>query len=61
MTDTQTSSSSAETDDMKDRIDPLIAERAPWLFSEKWYATPAREGLTRLLGYGRTVALEGLP
>ena len=24
---------------MKDRIDPLIAERAPWLFDQHWSAT----------------------
>jgi putative hemolysin len=42
---------------MRDRLDPLIAERAPWLFSERLVARPSRAALTRLLGYERTVAL----
>jgi putative hemolysin len=42
---------------MRDRLDPLIAERAPWLFSESPVAGPSRAALTRLLGYERTVAL----
>jgi putative hemolysin len=42
---------------MRDRIDPLIAERAPWLFEDRPWSAPAREVLMRLLGYGRTVAL----
>ncbi|WP_371059212.1 lysophospholipid acyltransferase family protein [Rhodosalinus sp. 5P4] len=42
---------------MKDRIDPLIAERAPWLFSEHPAVAPARGVLNRLLGYDKTVAL----
>lgn len=42
---------------MQDRIDPLIEERAPWLFRRDLMSTAAREGLTRLLGYGRTIAL----
>ena len=42
---------------MKDRIDPLIAERAPWLFSERFFAPPALRALTSILGYGRTVEL----
>lgn len=42
---------------MKDRLDPLIAERAPWLFTDTRTAGVARAGLTRLLGYERTVAL----
>ncbi len=42
---------------MQDRIDPLIEERAPWLFRRDVFSSTAREGLTRMLGYGRTVAL----
>jgi putative hemolysin len=42
---------------MRDRLDPLIAERAPWLFSDMLVAGPSRSALTRLLGYERTVAL----
>jgi hypothetical protein len=42
---------------MRDRLDPLIAERAPWLFADRRTAKPARAALTRLLGYERTVAL----
>ena len=42
---------------MKDRIDPLIAERAPWLFEPNLPADLARRGLMALLGYERTLAL----
>ncbi|MFP4305106.1 lysophospholipid acyltransferase family protein [Rhodosalinus sp.] len=42
---------------MKDRIDPLIAERAPWLFSGRPAVAPARAVLNRVLGYDRTIAL----
>lgn len=42
---------------MRDRLDPLIAERAPWLFSDMVVAAPSRAVLTRVLGYDRTVAL----
>jgi len=42
---------------MKDRIDPLIAERAPWLFADKLRATIARQALMSLLGYERTLDL----
>ena len=42
---------------MRERLDPLIAERAPWLFADYLYSAPARHVLTRLLGYGRSVAL----
>jgi putative hemolysin len=42
---------------MKDRIDPLIAERAPWLFSDRPGVAPARAVLNAILGYDRTVAL----
>lgn len=42
---------------MRDRIDPLIAERAPWLFVASPWVGPARAALMNLLGYGRTLAL----
>ena len=40
---------------MKDRIDPLIAERAPWLFSDRPGVAVARAVLDRMLGYQRTL------
>lgn len=42
---------------MKDRIDPLIADRAPWLYRRSLLASAARPALNRLLGYDATVAL----
>lgn len=42
---------------MKERIDPLIAERAPWLFRPGPLAAVARQGLMSFLGYDRTLAL----
>ncbi len=36
---------------MKDRIDPLIAERAPWLYSDRPGTRIARRALHRMLGY----------
>jgi len=42
---------------VQERIDPLIAERAPWLFTERRGVQLARDALTRLLGYPRTIAL----
>ena len=42
---------------MKDRIDPLIAERAPWLFQDRVLAQIARPTLMSLLGYDRTLTL----
>lgn len=42
---------------MYDRIDPLIEERAPWLFSGRFGARPARAALNTLLTYKRTVSL----
>ncbi len=42
---------------MRERLDPLIAERAPWLFAHHIYSGPSRHLLNRMLGYGRTVAL----
>ncbi|WP_439123816.1 1-acyl-sn-glycerol-3-phosphate acyltransferase [Marivita sp.] len=42
---------------MKDRIDPLIEDRAPWLFRPTVAASLARPALNRVLGYDRTVSL----
>ncbi len=42
---------------MKDRIDPLIAERAPWLYAGYPWSAPSRFVLTRMLGYNRTLRL----
>ena len=40
---------------MKDRINPLIAERAPWLFSGQRGAAVMRPVLDHLLGYDKTL------
>ncbi len=42
---------------MKHRIDPLIAERAPWLYSDRPGTQTAKRCLHRLLGYEKTVAI----
>ncbi|MCU0908786.1 MAG: 1-acyl-sn-glycerol-3-phosphate acyltransferase [Rhodobacteraceae bacterium] len=42
---------------MRDRIDPLIAERAPWLFRDGPFGAAAWAVLARMLGYPRTLAL----
>ncbi len=42
---------------MKDRIDPLIAERAPWLFRDSPFIQPVRSILNRSLSYDRTIEL----
>lgn len=42
---------------MRDRIDPLIQERASWLFADRWHARLARRALDRLLSFEQTVAL----
>lgn len=42
---------------MKDRIEPLIEDRAPWLFRPTLAATLARPILNSALGYDRTVSL----
>lgn len=42
---------------MRDRIDPLIEERAPWLFRQTPMVGVARAGLNRVLSYDKTVAL----
>ena len=43
--------------DMQARLDPLIAERAPWLYSDKLVHRVARAALMRVLRYPRTIAL----
>lgn len=43
--------------DMQSRIDPLIAERAPWLTRQHPLTHAARAVLDRLLGQRRTLAL----
>ncbi len=45
---------------MRNRIDPLIGERAPWLFHDTWTAKAARASLMKLLGYERTLELAEL-
>ena len=42
---------------MRERIDPLIEERAPWLFGKTPFARPSRAALNALLGYDRTIEL----
>lgn len=42
---------------MRDRIDPLIEERAPWLFRPGYGRLTARRLLNNLLGYESTVAI----
>ncbi|MGS4944728.1 lysophospholipid acyltransferase family protein [Meridianimarinicoccus sp. RP-17] len=42
---------------MEDRLDPLIAERAPWLFADRVTSKTARAVLMRMLGYERTLRL----
>ena len=42
---------------MENRIDPLIAERAPWLYRDDTPARVARRGLHRLLGYDATIEI----
>lgn len=43
--------------EMQARLDPLIAERAPWLFSGKLHHRIARQAMLRLLRYPRTIQL----
>lgn len=45
---------------MKDRIDPLIAERAAWLFNANPAADVARRALMSVLGYRQTLKLAEL-
>ncbi|WP_265499472.1 1-acyl-sn-glycerol-3-phosphate acyltransferase [Paracoccus beibuensis] len=51
--------------EMRARLDPLIEERAPWLFSTKLHHQIARQAMMRLLQYPRTIDLgaqfRGLP
>ncbi|NVO23508.1 glycerol acyltransferase [Donghicola sp. C2-DW-16] len=42
---------------MKDRIDPLIAERAPWLFADRFGTSAARAILNGMLSYDRTLRI----
>ncbi|WP_439154844.1 1-acyl-sn-glycerol-3-phosphate acyltransferase [Yoonia sp.] len=42
---------------MKHRIDPLIAERAPWLYRDRPGTKVVRGGLNRMLGYDKTVQI----
>ncbi len=42
---------------MRDRIDPLIAERAAWLFRNDPLSRTARRFLDKALGYDSTIAL----
>ena len=44
---------------MEHRIDPLIAERAPWLYSDRPGTKIAKRCLHRMLGYDATVAIAG--
>ncbi|MDO5604459.1 MAG: lysophospholipid acyltransferase family protein [Paracoccus sp. (in: a-proteobacteria)] len=44
-------------DEMQRRLDPLISERAPWLYSGRPHHTIARWLLMRMLGYPRTLDL----
>lgn len=43
--------------DIQARLDPLIAERAPWLFSGKMHHNAAKWLMMRLLRYPRTLQL----
>lgn len=43
--------------DMEQRLDPLIEERAPWLFSGQPHHTLAKWAMMRLLRYPRTMEL----
>lgn len=42
---------------MRDRIDPLIAERAPWLYADRLWTNIAKFGLDRLLSYDECIEL----
>lgn len=42
---------------MQDRLDPLIAERAPWLFRQGFSARAARHIMHQLLSYNKTLEL----
>ncbi|KJZ20501.1 1-acyl-sn-glycerol-3-phosphate acyltransferase [Loktanella sp. S4079] len=42
---------------MEHRIEPLIAERAPWLYGERTGIPTIRKALYRVLGYQKTIAI----
>lgn len=42
---------------MREKLDPLIAERAPWLYRDGSHIDAARSTLNRLLGYDKTIEL----
>lgn len=42
---------------MEDRIDPLIAERAPWLYGNRPGTRAARGALHKMLGYNTTIEI----
>lgn len=42
---------------MRERLDPLIKERAPWLFADRLWTRTSRSLLNHVLGYDRTVEL----
>lgn len=42
---------------MRDRLDPLIGERAPWLQREDMPTRATRKVLDRVLGYDKTIAI----
>lgn len=43
--------------EMQARLDPLIAERAPWFFSGRWHHGLARRVMMHLLRYPETIRL----
>ena len=43
--------------EMQARLDPLIAERAPWFYSGRWHHALARQVMMRLLRYPETIRL----
>ena len=45
---------------MQSRIDPLIQERAAWLFADNPFAHAARRVLNRMLSYDRTIEVGNL-
>ncbi|WP_116131127.1 1-acyl-sn-glycerol-3-phosphate acyltransferase [Tropicimonas sp. IMCC34043] len=45
---------------MRSRIDPLIQERAAWLFEDNLFAHAARRLLNRMLSYDRTIEVGSL-
>ncbi len=46
-----------ESKSVKERVEPLIQERAPWLFHRNLFARSVKFGLDRLLAYERTVEI----